>query len=470
MRLFKLQVFAAIALLLASACNAASPSPSGVPSAGQSQAAASPGASGPAASGSAAPITLKMWYYDFPPAWQFFEERIRQWTQVHPDIQIDFDHTIPPVGVGGFEDKTTASLAAGTAPDIFVTFNPDAIKYITNGQLAPIDDAAAKAMGFTSVQAVIDSRLPGSFSSWQDSQGQPYGLQNELYGMSLFCSDAAFKKAGLDPDKVSFDTWDDLVTVGKQVIAADKSFYQDANGNFTHNFLKFPNLVDDGWSMQVLTAMLAQSGGTVLSADGTQATINSPEGVAAVQKIVDVGRALGDPNVGPAAPGDQFAAFSSGDQTCALSGPFLEPAFLRPTRSPILGAYHVYRLPYIDASKPGNVFWGWAWSVNAASQHKVEAWEFINYLLDDPQGLLAATGSTEPIPGIEKGWGAASITGFDKMIAGVENGQLIQPISVHYSEVARILRGQIETLMYEGGDVKAALDSAASDINAVLKP
>ena len=70
--------------------------------------------------------------------------------------------------------------------------------------------------------------------------------------------------------------------MGKKCFEANPSFYKDANGNWVKNFLKLPMYMDDTWSMQVLTAFWPSTGGSVLSADRTQCTINQPEGVEAV--------------------------------------------------------------------------------------------------------------------------------------------------------------------------------------------
>ena len=106
--------------------------------------------------------------------------------------------------------------------------------------------------------------------------------------------------------------WEDLIAVGKQVIEGNPDFYLDDDGNFKRNFIKLPMYFDDTWSMQVLTTFLAQTGGSVLNADRTKATINEPAGVEAVEWMMRVSHELGDPNIGPVIPGDVHAAFGSG--------------------------------------------------------------------------------------------------------------------------------------------------------------
>ena len=414
------------------------------------------------------PVDLSMWYFNWPAGYEYQAERVRLYMNDNPNVTIDFDHSIPPVGEGGFEDKVTSALATGTAPDIFAVINPQAIKLINKGQLAPVDDEAVDALGFDSVEALKSSRLPGAFDSWSSADGTPYGYHWELSWLVLYCNDQHFRDAGVDPDAVTLETWDDFIAVGKQVIEGNPDFYLDDDGNFKRNFIKLPMYFDDTWSMQVLTTFLAQTGGSVLNADRTKTMINEPAGVEAVEWMMRVSHELGDPNVGPVIPGEIHAAFGSGEMTCDLAGPWMYEAFLVATESPVLeSGYHAYGMPSIEAGKPGNVFWGWAWVVNAASPNKKAAWEFLRFLEADPQGQAAASGIWQPLPDIEKGSGAGRVPNADLVAAAAAGGQAIF-ITEHYAEAARVLRGKIEAMAFEGADVQASLDEAAEEIDPVL--
>ncbi len=414
------------------------------------------------------PVDLSMWYFNWPPGYEYQAERVRIYMNDNPHVTIDFDHSIPPVGEGGFEDKVTSALATGTAPDIFAVINPQAIKLINKGQLAPIDDEAVGALGFDSVDALKGSRLPGAFDSWSSADGTPYGYHWELSWLVLYCNDQHFRDAGVDPDAVTLETWDDLIAVGKQVIEGNPDFYLDDDGNFKRNFIKLPMYFDDTWSMQVLTTFLAQAGGSVLSGDRMSGTINEAAGVEAVEWMMRVSRELGDPNIGAVIPGEVHAAFGSGEMTCDLAGPWMYEAFLVATESPVVeSGYHAYGMPAIEAGTPGNVFWGWAWVVNAASPNKQAAWEFLRFLEADPQGQATASGIWQPLPDIEKGWGAGRVPYADLVAAAAEGGEAIF-VTEHYAEVARILRGKIEAMAFEGADVQASLDEAVEEIDSIL--
>jgi maltose-binding protein MalE len=451
----------AIAAVTATACApAATTGPTATPGA------TTPGATATATE-AAGPVTLTHWYYDFPPFANYQKQRATEFMAANPGVTISYDSSIPPVGEGGFEDKITSALATGTAPDVFSVFSPQAPRIIDKAQLAPIDDAAVKAIGYASVDAMKAERVDGAFDAWADANGTIYGVPDAISFLTLYCNDDQLTAGGVDPKTLQMKTWDDFIAMGKKVIAGNKSFYQDASGAWVHNFIKFPMYQDDGWSMQTLQTFLSQTGGSVLSADGKSFNLNAPEGVAAVSKIMEISRTLGDPNIGPVVPGEIHSAVASGDQTCGLAGEWFYGAFLKPSNSPLLGHYTAFALPRVTADKPGNVFWGWSFVVNAASKNKETAWKYIGYLTADPNGIIANVGIWPPVKDVTA-LQAVKDTPFGDVIAANREGAQHLFKSLKYSDIARLLRGKIESMAFEGADVKSTLDGAAAEVNQIL--
>jgi ABC-type glycerol-3-phosphate transport system substrate-binding protein len=413
------------------------------------------------------PVTISHWYYNFPPFADYQRERIESFKDIDPSVTVEYDSSVSPVGEGGFEDKITASLAAGTAPDVFSVISPQAPRIISFGQLAPIDDAALAALGFESQEALEASRVPGAFDAWKDPNGTIYGIPDAISFFSLYCNNEHLAAGGVDPETVQLDTWDDFLAMGKEVVANNPSFYMDDAGNWTKNFIKLPMFQDDTWSMQVLTQFLAQTGGSVLSDDGASSTIDSPESIAAVETMMQLSRELGNPNIGPVVPGELFAEFGNGDQTCIVSGEWMYGAFLLPTESPLLGNYTAFALPRIDADVAGNVFWGWSFVVNAAADAKEQAWAYIGHLTADPNGIVAGVGIWPPVNDIEQLQGVID-TPFGETIAANREGGKHIFISQSYTDIARLLRGTLEQLAFEGNDVTEALTNASQEIDSIV--
>lgn len=411
------------------------------------------------------PSTLTIWDFDVKSKWQYNGDRIAAFIKDNPTVKVTYEHSVPPVGSGGYEDKINTSLATNSAPDIFGVINPQAPVLISRNQLSPIDDSAAQALGYTSTAALKAATWPGALASWSDSKGSVYGWPWEVSWLNLYVNAKHLQAGGVDPKTVSVKTWDDLVQLGNRVVANNQSFYKNSSGKWIHNFFKLPMYADDTWSMQVLTTFLAQTGGSVLSADGKSSTITSPQSVKAVKTMIAVSRQLGDPNIGQTVPGSLFASYGAEDLSCVVSGPWLYRAFLQGGNAPAAASNVVLGMPMID--QPGNVYWGWTWSVNHASQNKALAWKLIGYLQLDPQINLEAQFTFMPINGVEAGWAAAQIPQLDVELAA-RNGA--QPIfaSTHYAAIAHILRGKIELMAFQGADVDSTLQQAAKEINTEL--
>lgn len=454
----------AAAALTASACAGSTP-PTSAPTAATSSTPTQ--AASAQASAASSQVTLSHWYYNFPPFANYQKQRAAEFEQANPGVTIKYDSSIPPVGEGGYEDKITSSLAAGTAPDIFSVISPQAPRIISLGQLAPIDDAALKALGYPSLDALKASRVPGAFDAWTDAQGNIYGIPDAISFYNLYCNNDQLKAGGVDPSTVKIATWDDFIAMGQKVIAGNPSFYKDASGKWKHNFIKLPMYQDDTWSMQTLTQFLAQTGGSVLAADGKSSTINQPAAVDAVNEIMKISRTLGDPNIGPTVPGEIHAAVASGDQTCGLAGEWFYGAFLKPTNSPLLGHYTAFPLPQMQPDKPGNVFWGWSFVVNNKSQNKDLAWKYIGYLTADPNGIVQDVGIWPPVKDIQS-LPAVKATPFGDVIAANRAGGQHIFKTLKYTDIARLIRGQLEAMATQGLDVKSTLDQTAQQINDIL--
>ena len=460
----RITAIAATITLVVSACagatSSASPSTAGASASTAASAAASPSPAGP--------VTLTHWYYDFPPFANYQKARAAAFQTANPGVTIKYDSSIPPVGEGGYEDKITSSLATGTAPDIFSVISPQAPRIISLGQLAPIDANALTALGYASVDALKASRVDGAFDAWTDAQGNIYGIPDAISFYNLYCNNDQLKKGGVDPATVSIKTWDDFLAMGQKVIAGNPTFYKNASGKWTHNFIKLPMYQDDTWSMQTLTQFLAQTGGSVLAADGKSSTINQPAAVTAVDEMMKISRTLGDPNIGPTVPGEIHSAVASGDQTCGLAGEWFYGAFLKPTNSKLLGHYTAFALPRMTADKPGNVFWGWSFVVNAKSPNKDVAWKYIGNLTADPNGIVQDVGIWPPVKDIQTLQAVKDTPFGDVIAANREGGQHIFK-SLKYTDIARLIRGQLEAMATQGTPVQSTLDQVAQQINDIVK-
>ena len=124
-------------------------------------------------------------------------------------------------------------------------------------------------------------------------------------------------------------------------------------------------------------------------------------------------------------------------------------------------------MPSITAGKPGNVFWGWAWAVNAKAENKEAAWQLLKFIEDDPKGEALASGIWQPLPNMAQLVGT-SVPYADQIAKSSEGGQAIF-VTAKYAQIARILRGKLEAMALSGANVSSSLSDAANQINEVLK-
>ena len=159
--------------------------------------------------------------------------------------------------------QVSAALAAGSGPDLVLITPDQAATYQAIGGLLPVDEAVTDSRD-AFYPAALDSATIG----------------DELYGVPIFqnvfttaYNTAIFEDAGLEPPR----TWDDL-RAAAPVLAKKGIAVMDYAGSpeQTLNLSFYPFL----W----------QAGGHVFTDDGADVAFDSPEGVEALQLLVDLQR------------------------------------------------------------------------------------------------------------------------------------------------------------------------------------
>lgn len=162
--------------------------------------------------------------------------------------------------------KLNAAFAAGTAPDVFghgVAATADLVKNDRLVDLTPYVDKMPAAD-----RDDLKTALAGGLVN-----GKQYTMPLIATVRLLAYSAADFKAAGLDPEQPP-KTWEDVKA------AADK-LTQRSGGKISRAGLIMPS--DPIGAQQTFATLLWSNGGELLSEDGKKATLNSPEGTAALE-------------------------------------------------------------------------------------------------------------------------------------------------------------------------------------------
>lgn len=398
------------------------------------------------------PVNLTFWHHTYPPADDFIQIKIDEYTAENPNVSIELV-TYPH---GDYETKLLAAISAGDAPDIINLLDYLYPRYVSDDLLAPVDPEAFGGTSMDDVRALyVDKALEGL-----SADGTVYGVPEEFNTLCLFLNAVHFDDIGLDAnDPENWPaTWDDLFAVAKELEQRDGDTLTRIGFNWVWN-------LDPYWYAQQYWPILRQYGGNVLDDEGN-AAIASPEAVAMFTETWQrlVAEDLGGPAVATVNPVNALQDFSDGRQSMMIAGIWAPPAFRDNTE--VYDNYVVAPLPQKDPSDPHTLLNSYSITVSSASEQPTEAWRFINYLTSDAGGYIEAAGYING----RKGWAetpeAKAARGVEIFAEGQEYGSFVWR-SETWTEEGTAIKQAIENFSQGGASVEEALTQAAEQINAI---
>ncbi|MGW4733737.1 ABC transporter substrate-binding protein [Streptomyces shenzhenensis] len=194
---------------------------------------------------------------------KFFEEDIASFEKQNPDIDVVAHDAFPCQDPKTFDAK----LAGGQMEDVFYTYFTDVKHVVDIGQAADLTPYVKELKSHGTIQ----QQLRDIYTV----DGKIYGIPRTGYSMGLIYNRTLFEKAGLDPDKPP-TTWAEVRADAKRIAAL---------GGGTVGYADYSAQNQGGWHF---TAELYAQGGDVVSADGTKAAVDTPEGRAVLQNLHDM--------------------------------------------------------------------------------------------------------------------------------------------------------------------------------------
>jgi ABC-type glycerol-3-phosphate transport system substrate-binding protein len=233
---------------------------------------------------------------------------LSQFVIEHPEISV----TTEIIPWNTLYTKLQTAFVGGTAPDMFLLHASEIPQFASYGVLRDLSSMYTANGGWFPQDDLSEVTYNGMFYD-----GIPYGIPLDNHGRGLFINVAAFENAGVDPNMTPPTTYEGWVELFQQLTL-------DANGNNAASADFDPeNVVQWGytvgeWPRVNFLAELAQHGGSLVSEDGTTITVNSPEGVAALQQTIDL---VYTHHVSPPEAGfDTWQGFSAGAVAILPSG------------------------------------------------------------------------------------------------------------------------------------------------------
>lgn len=394
-------------------------------------------------------VTISFWTHTHPPMITVYEELIEAYEAENEGVTIDYQ-TVPN---NEFGTRLLTALSSGSGPDI-INMDDSALRgdYIPSNLLAPIDP---EPFGLGSVEEIEAMYVPGTLEGATGEDGTLYGLPSEFNGTAFAVNTAHLADAGLDAD-VTLETWDDVVDVGQQLIAAGHT--QAFSFLYLHS----------GWYSQQFQTLIGQTGGSI--ADGDVGTVDSPEAQEALQLWVDLAggdRSVADPNVTSREATTPFQDLATGVQSMAIVYPWAMDQIAE-TNPETYADLTVVPLPQVDPSDPSARVYGYYWAVNQASAEQAQAWRFVQYLSEHSEEFLIGTDFVQPLLGWDETPAALEIPFLDVWSEAYEAGQFDE-VTPNYAEVQDALTTMINSAVFDGVPVAEATTTAAETISRILQ-
>jgi ABC-type glycerol-3-phosphate transport system substrate-binding protein len=447
-------------MLVVSACTGttATPTPapaSATPAAGSATpAAGSPGASGSAAAGG---NHLVVWTRNYTVADgkpSPYRDAKAKFEAAHPGWTVDL------TGVG-YDDQYNRLLLsqAGSVsdkPDVMQIDNIWLGQFTENGMLANLDSYYANWSG---KDDIVDAYKNSTI--WNGHQQAVWG-----YGdiRLLLWNKDVFTAAGLDPE-VGPKTWDDVFADCEKIKASNQPGVSAVG---------FPAASQEGTADRYYS-YLFMTGSTILAPDNKSAVFNDAGGQKATQFMVDLVNKGCTPQdvLNQDADAVQDATFAGkyGMMLATVGDGFgSKPAAIADADySKHFGAI----VPPIcsDGCQPATTAGGWMIGINAASDKKDMAWEYILDVTDGPS-IVPFEAAYVRIPVRKSGLAMPDAFKADPYYSeSVKAAGLAHfpPFVAQYTAMLEPIWTGLQTAI-QGTPVKDALDQAKKDTDAILNP
>ncbi|GGE15335.1 putative ABC transporter-binding protein [Aureimonas endophytica] len=274
-------------------------------------------------------------------------------------------------------------------------------------------------------------------------------------GMLYYRKDLVDKHGGKAPT-----TWDELTEMAS---AAQKA--KEVEFGYVWQGKQAEVLICDA------VEVIGSNKGAILSPDGKSCTINSPEGVAAIQFLHDT---INKTKISPKdvlswdeEPSRQ--PFTAGQSMFMRNWSYAYPISQDAKVSQIAGKVGVAPLPAFAGGKSSACLGGYQLGVNANSKKREAAIDFLTWLSSaETQRRIAINFGLGPTrPALYKDQKIASENPFMAGLEPVFSGATPRPVTPDYAKVTLALQSGLSKALLSG-EVKKELDAVADRVNTIV--
>lgn len=250
---------------------------------------------------------------------------VRKFAAENPDIAVESLQ-----GLTDFVQKMQAASISGTAPDVALVRHTYIGPFVDKNMLSPL---TAEELATAGIKAEDYDPTVWGFTRYKDQQ---YTVPLDIHAHAMVYNDKILKENGLTVPT----TTDEWLAAVKKVTKGDIIGYNTfALGAGAQEFMTW-----------YIFGVWQQWGVDMISADGTKAAFNTPDGIAATQWMVDM-QTSGNPK--QVATGDLQR---TGQVFSWADGPWISTLFFDKTKSPAADDLHAAPFPQHDPNKKAT--WG----------------------------------------------------------------------------------------------------------------
>jgi ABC-type glycerol-3-phosphate transport system substrate-binding protein len=366
---------------------------------------------------------------------QFQQTAIDEFEKANPNINVE----VVTVPYPEYQQRLTLAVHGGNAPDVSTVDQIWNSGFAVAGAIVPLDDMIANS---TSVKQ--ENFFPGAWESatWD---GKVWGVPfNVDVWQFTFYNKALLEAAGVEAQSLA--TWEGLKDAGAKLTDRDAGKF--GIGLFAHKG-------ED--TVVVMNSFIYSNGGSVLNDDGTCA-LTAPEAVEALAYLADL-QQYAPEGILNASSGDMRELFLNGSLATEWW-----PALEQPTLQQSDLEWDFVNGTAPEGKTPIGTYGGWNLVVYEQSEHKEEAWKFIEFLTSaEVNGRVVdlVPANIEAADAFLK----ANRSGPEKILEHLNNARP-RPLSPNYLQVSDIQQDMMQAI-FGGTSVQEATAAACEKINAL---
>lgn len=362
-------------------------------------------------------------------------ELVAKFQETHPDITVNLQITT----TDGLPQRVLTALQSGAAPDIIDVQHGWVNGYAQNNLVIPLDDVLQDREDY--VPAALD---------YVTLNDQLWGMPYRIESLAVIYNKGHFVEAGLDPEAPP-QTWDELIAAAEALTQSGRSGFAITGGGEVGNtiFRSMPFM----W----------MNGGGIISEEGTQVLVNSPETVAAVEFYTNFYKNGLSPSSTLENDGTANRRLFIAETVSMYQAGQFDVNSIK-TENPNIDI-GVMTIPHPEGKDTAAVLGGWSFVIPADAKNPGEAKILLGFLAEaENQGYL-----TDTFPARVSAMGMER---FDDPILQVYKEMLPfgRPAPAHpnWVQISQAYFDGIQRILLGDEDAQTAMDGAAAEIEALL--